>query len=92
MAAFQSPKPRKKRAPKFAPKEADTYAKNAETFFRGAAEEKKCGVAFEKLLNGVSYAGMAEAEAKREGKSGAEYAKQTLDAVKRFKMTCKLGD
>jgi hypothetical protein len=92
MPILQSPKPRKKRAPKAAPPVEGTYAKNAETFFRGAADEKKCGLAFEKLLNGVSYAGMAEAEAKRGGKSGAEFAKQTADAVKRFKITCKLED
>ncbi len=92
-----APKRRRKKTPPAPPapkaESPGDYEKNAKTFFRGAAEavsENKCDLAFEKLLNGVSYAGMAEAEAKRTGKSGSEFAKQTFEAVKQFKLTCRV--
>lgn len=100
MPLFQkspAPKRRRKKTPSAPPapkvEAPSDYEKNAQTFFRGAAadvSENKCDLAFEKLLNGVSYAGMAEAEAKRAGKTGSEFAKQTFEAVKQFKLTCRV--
>ncbi len=100
---FQSKKPRRRKVtpkpsglglpPAEHKKNEEEYARSAKAFFRGVEDDasgSRCELAFEKLLNGVSYAGMAEAEAKRAGKSGSEFAKQTFEAVKQFKLTCRV--
>lgn len=59
---------------------------------REAIGNKKCAIAFAKLIDGVSYAGMAEAEAAGAGKSGSKYAAAATAAMKSFKAACKIGE
>lgn len=100
---FQSKKPRRRKVtpkpsglglpPAEHKKNEEEYARSAKAFFRGVEDDasgSRCELAFGKLLNGISYAGMAEAEAKGHGGTGSEYAKQTLSAVKTFKAACKV--
>ena len=73
----------------------EEYARDSDTFLRDAireADEGRCDVAFSRFVDGVSYAGMAEAEAKGAG-LGAEQqriAQRTIAAVRRFKTACRL--
>lgn len=78
--------------PKAEPPKAG-YGDTARSFFKGAlddAKASKCEIAFDKLVEGISYAGMAEADAKAAGREGSDFARETLEAVTRFKTACKV--
>ena len=57
-----------------------------------AIRDKKCSVAFARLIDGVSYSGMAEAEAANANRSTSRYALDATEAMKLFKTACKVGE
>lgn len=67
-------------------------AKDKIAAMNAALREKKCSVAFAKLIDGVSYSGMAEAEAAGSGKKSASYASDAVSAMRAFRDVCKIGE
>lgn len=67
---------------------------DARRFLRDVEDEAdagNCSTAFARLIDGVSYAGMAEAEAQASGADAAPIAALASSAVKYFRKTCKVG-
>lgn len=70
------------------------FINDARRFLREVEDEAdagNCATAFSRLIDGVSYAGMAEAEAQSAGADAAPIASLAASAVKYFRKTCKVG-
>ena len=99
-------KPKRKRSRKksalgglgFAPdehkKRQTTYEFDARSMFRAVDDELesgKCDIAFSRLIDGVSYAGMAEAEASGAGNDSGTLKSLTASAIRAFRKSCKVA-
>lgn len=74
-------------------KRAQTYETDAVRFLRDVENEAdagRCSVAFDRLIDGVSYVGMAEAEAQGAGSADTIAPLQSLTAttIRYYRKTC----
>jgi hypothetical protein len=70
------------------------FEADARRFLREVSTEidsGRCEIAFSRLIDGVSYAGMAEAEAQGAGGDSAAIASLAAAAIKSFRKSCKVG-
>ena len=75
-------------------KREQDFVSDARRFLRDVEDEAdagNCQTAFSRLIDGVSYAGMAEAEAQSAGQDAAPIASLAASAVKYFRKTCKVS-
>lgn len=74
-------------------KRQSTYEHDARSMFRAVEDELesgKCDIAFSRLIDGVSYAGMAEAEANGAGNDANTLKSLTATAIRSFRKSCKV--
>jgi hypothetical protein len=98
--AKKKPSSKKKVALGFPPEEhqkrAKTYERDAVTFLReveNEADAGRCDVAFDRLIDGVSYAGMVEAEAQGSAGKGDVLPLKGLaaSAIRYYRKNCGVG-
>ena len=71
------------------------FVTDARRFLRDVEDEVdagNCKTAFSRLIDGISYAGMAEAEAQGAGQDAGPIASLAATAVKYFRKSCKVGE
>lgn len=82
-------------APEQHAKRISDFVNDARRFLRDVEDEVdagNCKTAFSRLIDGISYAGMAEAEAQGAGQDAAPIASIAASAVKYFRKSCKVGE
>ena len=80
-------------APEQHKKRHEDYETDARRFLRDVGEEidaGRCDVAFSRLIDGVSYAGMAEAEAQGASLDSAAIQALASSVIKNFRKSCKI--
>lgn len=81
-------------APEQHKKRHEDYETDARRFLRDVDQEidaGRCDIAFSRLIDGVSYAGMAEAEAQGASQDSAAIQALASSVIKNFRKSCKIG-